>query len=880
MLSERHSFLITLPRKIRSQVRIARDRFPMVGLLAIAAVSVGIEPVCGEVSVIAFLVSFLSLALWNVLSSGKKHHSATPLLLLSLALATCFSFYQGRQRKRIEAQVRNWQSTLDRIGPGLSGGQWQPVALRGSIEQAVKYRRATVLNDVSNRAAADQASPVDPTSTAVQQLAWQTLTLLDVTEVRTGAIWKPVSMRVPLTIDERVPSLLPGNRVEVYCQWRLPSEPSNPGQRDATRYFADLGYAAQAKTERSEQIVSIGEPDAFRIDRVLARISGTALSSIERHVPFGQSTLACALILGQRDMAAWQLQEELLATGSIHMLSISGMHIEMISSALLVIGVVAGLKRTLVLPSVCIIIWCYALLCGANPPVIRAAIMLTAAFIAQCMRWQYSSLNNLALAGLVLMMDRPSVLFEIGTQLSFMAVAVLIVTSERLIKSQSPLRSLIANRSAKPQKWFAICRSVLWEMIRMSFWVWFITAPLVWTGFHVISPIAIMLNLFLWIPMLIALITGLGMIFAGWIWPVGALLGLICGMQLWIVDKVVEYGERVSFGHFWSPAPPMLWLYGFYAIGIGCTAMFGIRKIRGRRILLRSLVLWFLLGLSYHPIRNVVRFHLIDAERMTLTFLDVGHGAHLWIETPDNKLWCYDAGRMGDHERSYRTMVDALWANGHSQIDTLLLSHADADHFNAMPGILHRFSARRFVTTPQVLSHPDPLLATLTMKLQSLSVPTTEWKRGDFEEHPQWQVMVLHPPPMDVGRNDNANSLCLVIEYAGRKVFLPGDLEPPGTAMVLAQPSMDVDVLLAPHHGSLHAQADKVLEWCDPDIVVISGSQRAVTPKVLDIFSTKDRKLYVTARDHAVRIHIFKNGDIQTQTWQGDSWQTEKSITD
>ena len=840
----------------------------MVGLLAVAVISVGIEPVLGAVSSLVLFALLLSLVTWTFFLR-KRNHTALPLSLIALTLATCFSFYQGRQRERIEEQVRNWQSTLERIGPGLSNGQWQPVALRGSIEQAVKYRRASVLTNASNLAMADQ------TNSAEQKLDWQTLTLLDVTEMRTGAIWKPVSMRVPLTIDERVPSLLPGNRVEVYCQWRLPSEPSNPGQRDPTRYYADLGYAAQAKVERSEQIVSIGKPERLRIDRTLAVVSGIALQSIESHVPFGQSTLACALILGQRDMAAWRLQEELLATGSIHMLSISGMHIEMISSSLLVIGVVAGIRRNWVLPSVCIIIWCYALLCGANPPVIRAAIMLTAAFVAQCMRWQYSSLNNLALAGLVLMLDRPGVLFEIGTQLSFMAVAVLIVTSERLIKNQSPLRSLIASRAAKPQKWIALSRSILWEMLRMSFWVWFITAPLVWTGFHVISPIAVILNLFLWIPMLIALLTGLGMIFAGWIWPIGVALGMICGTQLWIVDRVVEVGEQVPFGHFWSPAPPMFWLYTFYAVGICTAATFGIRKLRGRRLLLRLLALWFLFGLSYHPVRTFIRIYLVNSEQMAITFLDVGHGAHLWIETPDNQLWCYDAGRMGDHERSYRAMVDALWASGHSQIDTLILSHADADHFNAMPGIVQRFHVGRFVTTPQVLSHPDPLLATVKSKLTRFSVPTFEWKRGDYEEHSQWQVMALHPPPLDVGRNDNANSLCLVLEYAGRKIFLPGDLEPPGTSMVLAQPPLDVDVLLAPHHGSLHAQSDKVLDWCDPDIVVISGSQRAATPKVVETFSSNDRKLYVTARDHAVRVTILKNGDIQIRTWQRDDWESQ-----
>ncbi len=249
MLPKRLSFFIVALRRIRNQLRFARDRFPMVGLLAVAVISVGIEPVLGAVSSFVLFALLLSLVTWTFFLR-KRNHTALPLSLITLTLATCFSFYQGRQRERIEEQVRNWQSTLERIGPGLSNGQWQPVALRGSIEQAVRYRRASVLTNASNLAMADQ------TNSAEQKLDWQTLTLLDVTEMRTGAIWKPVSMRVPLTIDERVPSLLPGNRVEVYCQWRLPSEPSNPGQRDPTRYYADLGYAAQAKVERSEQIVT------------------------------------------------------------------------------------------------------------------------------------------------------------------------------------------------------------------------------------------------------------------------------------------------------------------------------------------------------------------------------------------------------------------------------------------------------------------------------------------------------------------------------------------------------------------------------------------------------------------------------------------------
>ncbi len=153
--------------------------------------------------------------------------------------------------------------------------------------------------------------------------------------------------------------------------------------------------------------------------------------------------------------------------------------------------------------------------------------------------------------------------------------------------------------------------------------------------------------------MLIALISGLGMIVAGWLPIVGAVLGFVCGIQLWLVDYFVGWGEWLPFGHFWLPAPPMLWLYAFYAIGISATVLLGVRRRTQRRRMLGALALWFSLGLLYHPTREWIRWFQ-DQKTMTITVLDVGHGSHVWIETPDNQLWCYDAGRMGDHERSYR----------------------------------------------------------------------------------------------------------------------------------------------------------------------------------------------------------------------------------
>ncbi len=106
--------------------------------------------------------------------------------------------------------------------------------------------------------------------------------------------------------------------------------------------------------------------------------------------------------------------------------------------------------------------------------------MLTAGFGARCLGWQYSSLNNLAFAGFVLMLIRPSVMFEIGTQLSFMAVAVLILSSEKRHSRISPLRQMMATRSSFTWKGIAWLRDWSWDMLRTSFWVG--SSQLLWCG--------------------------------------------------------------------------------------------------------------------------------------------------------------------------------------------------------------------------------------------------------------------------------------------------------------------------------------------------------------------------------------------------------------
>lgn len=814
--------------------------------------------------------------------SRAPYVSLVSMIAIAGAYGVLHQYGLEQQRRQMDA----WQMG-DIGGEALertSAPTWQPIAVRAVIEETLRYRRSTTPRASSSTLSDRDANPDDDTSSQAE-LHWQTLTRVRVVQARHGDGWRSSQAFASLVVDDTVRGSYPGDLVELYGHWRLPPEPSNPGQFDLRARYAELGLSLQLRVDSTDHIARVRTAEYLRLDRPLAMVTGYALETIERFVPFGQAPLTAALVLGQREQAHWQLQEELLATGTIHMLSISGMHIDMVAVALMVAGLMLRIPRGPMLVAIAVICGLYALLCGANPPVARAALMLTAGCVARLLRWQFTSLNILAGAALVLLIPRTSIAFEIGTQLSFLTVAVLILTFPILHRRQTPLQRLLESRQTVGQVAFANAKRFAWESLRSSFWVCFLSAPLVWSTFHILSPIAIALNLVLWLPMLIALLTGLALIFVGWLPPVAALLGMLCGGSLWILTQCVAIAESIPLSHFWRAAPPTWWLTGFYALALSISIWRGTKRVSARRLLWRSLAVWFALGIVWEPsslwYRNAASK---TAEgKLAVTWIDVGHGTCAVIETPNGEFWVYDAGRLGDSERSYQPIANALWHMGYSRIDRLILSHADSDHYNAMPGIAVRFSPREFTTTDSVMNSEKPFLTHWFEQLRKRAMRIDRWRKGDrYLGRGGWSIESLHPLSEQSNApkwSDNAKSLVLAIRFAGRTVLLPGDLEPPGTQSLVSQPSMPCDVIMAPHHGSLAAQAERVIAWSQPTWVVISGSARAASQRVIDRFTPPGGSLAITSRDHAIRTEIDGRGALRMMRWNRSKWE-ELPITD
>jgi competence protein ComEC len=138
-------------------------------------------------------------------------------------------------------------------------------------------------------------------------------------------------------------------------------------------------------------------------------------------------------------------------------------------------------------------------------------------------------------------------------------------------------------------------------------------------------------------------------------------------------------------------------------------------------------------------------------------------------------------------------------------------------------------------------------------------------------------LRLLHPPPEGVppknkrDDRDNANSIVLAVEYAGRRLLLPGDLEKTGISRLLTEPALDCDVLLAPHHGSAQSNVPGFAGWCTPEWVVISGGHD-VAPAVPATYADRGARVLHTAEDGAVHV-VLRRDAVEVACWHIGEFQ-------
>ncbi len=316
----------------------------------------------------------------------------------------------------------------------------------------------------------------------------------------------------------------------------------------------------------------------FHLRRIGEQWRENLMQVLREHLPAASNELAvgAALILGKRDELQEDLRNAYADTGAIHVLAVSGLHVGFIAFGLgwlLALGPLGKRSlRWLRLVLILLGIWTFALITGLSPSVLRAATMFSFIQLGMVLDRRASIYNTLAASAFLLLLINPFLLFDIGFQLSYLAVLGIVFFQPKIYRAWHP-----------PNQVLDYC----WKLTAVAIAAQLTTFPISLFYFHqfpvyfwlsglvVVTAASIILGLgvLLFIVQAIPLISTLvGTLLYAVLWLTNAFIfavqalpgGLLSGIWIGVSTLILLYIAIMSLG-VWTHryrAMPLLWCLG------------------------------------------------------------------------------------------------------------------------------------------------------------------------------------------------------------------------------------------------------------------------------------------------------------------------------
>lgn len=251
-----------------------------------------------------------------------------------------------------------------------------------------------------------------------------------VTRARFAEEWRKVSGDVMLNVYANKGSAMPhlafGDRARILVRPYLPSEPTNPGQFSWKSYLARHGIYACASVRDASQVEVIERHRGRNLTGLALAAKRALVSSIHRVHPKNEASVMSGVVLGSYAYIDEQTLTDFTRTGTLHFLAASGYNcfvLVMLATPVLMLLRVPAAHRSII--TIALIAF-YLLMVGPMLSLVRAAVMSALALLGSPLRRVADYVNLLYVAALVVLVLSPSSLFDVGFQLSFLAVGALV----------------------------------------------------------------------------------------------------------------------------------------------------------------------------------------------------------------------------------------------------------------------------------------------------------------------------------------------------------------------------------------------------------------------------------------------------------------------
>jgi competence protein ComEC len=561
-------------------------------------------------------------------------------------------------------------------------------------------------------------------------------------------------------------------------------------------------------------------PARYAIDRLRERLGDTIRSALPEH---SQAGIVVALANGHARGITPEQWHVLRATGTLHLVAISGLHISLIA------GIAFFLCRRLWALPGRTVLWLpapmagaigvllaatgYAALAGFVIPTQRALIMLTVAMAGILMRREILPSQLLAGALFAVLAYDPLSVMAPGFWLSFAAVAVILFAMH-----------------GTEQTWW---RKLGYVQVAIALGL----APLtlwLFQQFSLVGPVANMVAVPVFDLLAVPLVL-LGIVLAA---PLPELAAGLFQAAAWLLEKlwpVLDTLAHLPVTQWWQHQPPVWTLL---------SAMVGIAVLLAPRGWpARWIGVFWILPLVFTPPPTPA------SGELWFTLLDVGQGLAAVARTENHAL-VYDTGPRfsASFDTGESVVVPYLRQAGVRRLDKLIVSHGDNDHAGGMRSVLAAVPIDR-----------------LESSLPELSTPAVPCVQGERWEWDGVLFEYLNPPGGVTSRHNNASCVLKITSRHG-SILLPGDIEAGAERRLVGEfgDRLATDVLVAPHHGSKTSSTGEFLRQVRPRHVLFPVGYRNrfhhPHPSVVERYRALDAERHDSPASGAIELRLTGAG--------------------
>jgi competence protein ComEC len=700
--------------------------------------------------------------------------------------------------------------------------------------------------------------------------------------------------RLLLRFDGRDGTSLPnraaiGDELSLTGTLRRPAKDPDAGF-DFAAHLRRRGIAGELVVER----VRLTGARRGGIAGVLDGLRRRAERAVEAGLPEGDAALVLGMVLGEDEEIDSATRDDWRDAGLSHLLAVSGQNVMLLMALALPLLVAAGLgPRGRGVALLCLVVL-YVPLAGAGPSLQRAGVMGAAGIAAMTLSRPSSRWYALLLAAAATLALNPRACGEPGWQLSFVAVAGILLAGRPLAaRLRRVANELAPERRAgsrgppgRPAQGGSLSRALrdgLCDGIAITVAATFATAPLVAYHFGSVPLAGLAANVLalpavapaMWLGMVKA---GLGVV--GPLLPgsdhLAELLGSPTHVAIAYLDGLAERCATLPGGRLQLPLQSPIAVVAAYVVMT--TLLYAPRlaraSSRSRAGALELAAAWrrsprslragvaVLVAASLVLAAAAVLATPAPPDALTVRFLDIGQGDATLVQDGAGAAVLFDGGPP--EARVYRL----LRAAGVRRLDLMVATHQSRDHQGGLHEVLDRIPTALLLENSDGSTDRD--FRRLLAEVDARGIRRVRAHAGQRLQVGRLEIEVLSPAPLPTGaarpEDPNPRGVAAIVSSGDFDLWLSADAE---SDAILPLPLRPVEAMKVSHHGSADPGLPEVLERLRPSVAAIEvgadNSYGHPTPETLAALRAAVPHVYRTDRDGTVTLTV-RDGHIAIKT--------------